>query len=105
MNTIGARLRDLTNSELAQWRLTVPDITQMDAVAGSGRNLVSKHQIQSGLSVENEQADARRDGRTRLARPKWLGAIGGREIFIFTCSADHEQDSIGNPVDPHYSTV
>ena len=40
----------------------------MDAAAGIGRNSVSKHQIQP--SVGNEQADAGRDGRTRLARPK-----------------------------------
>ena len=39
----------------------------MDAAAEIGRNFVSKHQRFS-LSVENEQADVGRDGRTRLAR-------------------------------------
>ena len=35
------------------------------------------------LSVENEQADAGRNGRTRLARPNLRRANGDREIFIF----------------------
>ena len=40
---------------------------QMDAAAELGRNPVSKHQIQPEYG--DEQADARRDCRTRLARP------------------------------------
>ena len=40
----------------------------MDAAAEIGRNPVSKHQIRPGC-VENEQADARQDRRTRLAKP------------------------------------
>ena len=40
----------------------------MDAVAESGRNPVSKRTIFS-LGVENEQADAGRDGRSCLVRP------------------------------------
>ena len=39
----------------------------MDAAAGIGRNPVCKHQIQPEYG--DEQADAGRDGRTRLARP------------------------------------
>ena len=39
----------------------------MDAAAEIGRNPVSKHQIQPEHG--DEQADAGRDGRTRLARP------------------------------------
>ena len=38
----------------------------MDAAAKSGRNPVSKHQIQPECG-ENEQADAGRNGRTCLA--------------------------------------
>ena len=41
----------------------------MDADPEIGRNPVSKQQIQPKLSTENEQADAGRDDRTRLARP------------------------------------
>ena len=41
----------------------------MDAAAESDWNPVSKHQNNSEC-VENEQDDAGRDGRTRLARPK-----------------------------------
>ena len=39
----------------------------IDAAAELGRNSVSKHQIQ--LKYGDEQADAERDCRTRLARP------------------------------------
>ena len=64
----------------------------MDAAAELGRNPVSKHQIQPEYG--DEQADAGRDGWTRLARPK-----------KFLCSADHEQDwQPYYPVDP-YSAI
>ena len=50
----------------------------MDAAAVDiGRNPV-RVSTRFRLSVENEQADAGRDGRTRLS-----GANGDREIFIF----------------------
>ena len=65
MNAIGSQLRDPISSGLARWRLTV----HVDAVAESGRNTVSKHQVRFSLSVDNERADAGRDGRTRRARP------------------------------------
>ena len=39
----------------------------MDAAAELGRNLVSKHQIQPEYG--DDQADAGRDGFSRLARP------------------------------------
>ena len=41
VNTIDTQLRDPINSGLARWRLAV----KMEAVAESGRNPVSKHQI------------------------------------------------------------
>ena len=47
----------------------------MDATAEIKRNLVSKHQNFS-LNVENEQADAGRNGRTRLARPNSQARTG-----------------------------
>ena len=40
---------------------------QMDAAAEIGRNPVSKHQVQPEYG--HEQADAERDGRTRLVIP------------------------------------
>ena len=47
-----------------------------------GRNSVSKHHIQPEYG--DEQADAGRDCRTRLARPNCqAGANADREIFIF----------------------
>ena len=69
----------------------------MDATAEIGRNPVSEHQIQP-LSMENEQADAGRDDRTRLTRPHSQARTGtGKKQFA--CSADHEQDWQPYPVD------
>ena len=54
----------------------------MDAAAELGKNLVSKHQIQPEYG--DGQADAGRDGRSRLARPNnFSGANADRETFIF----------------------
>ena len=74
----------------------------MDAGAEIGRNPVSKHQIQP--EDGDEQADAGRDCRTRLARPN-SRARTGTEEYSFSCSADHEeQDWQPYPVDP-YSAI
>ena len=63
----------------------------MDAAAEIGTNLVSLS-TRFSLSMENEQADAERDGRTRLARPNsFSGTNEDREKNIFPCSAHHEQ--------------
>ena len=52
----------------------------MDTAAEIGRNPVRKHQIQP--EMENEQADAGRDGRTRLARPNSQARTGtGKYLF------------------------
>ena len=55
------------------------------------------------LTVENEEADARRGGRTRRARPN-SQALRGQGDAYFRCSADHEQDWQPYPVDP-YSAI
>ena len=47
---------------------------QMDDAAEIGRNPVSKHQIQPEYG--DEQADAGRDCRTRLARPNSQARTG-----------------------------
>ena len=67
MNAIGAQLRDPINSGLTQWRLAVLNIIMDAAGAEIGRNPVCKYQIQPEYG--DEQADAGRDCRTRLARP------------------------------------
>ena len=55
----------------------------MDAAAELGRNPVSKHQIQPA-EYGDEQADAGRDCRTRLARPNSQARTNAdREISIF----------------------
>ena len=70
----------------------------MDAAAELGRNPVSKHQNQPEYG--DEQADAGRDCRTRLARPNSQARTGtGKKIF--PCSGDHEQDWQPYPVDPY----
>ena len=65
------------------------------------RNLGSKLQIQP--EYRDEQADAGRDCRTRLARPNCQARTGKGNIN-FPCSADHEQDWQPYPVDL-YSTI
>ena len=53
----------------------------------AGRPVCIKHQIQPEC-MENEQADAGRDGRTRLARSNSQArTVTGK--LIFSCSADH----------------
>ena len=49
----------------------------MDAAAELGKNPVSKHQIQPEYG--DEQADAGRDGLTRLARPNSQARTGTGE--------------------------
>ena len=73
----------------------------MDAAAELGRNPVGKHQIQSEYG--DEQADAGRDGCTRLARPN-SQARTGTGGYYFPYSADHEQDWQPYPFDP-YSAI
>ena len=70
----------------------------MDAAAELGGNPVSKYQIQPEYG--DEQADAGRDCRTRLARPS-SQARTRTEKYSFPCSADHEQDWQPHPVDPY----
>ena len=79
-------------------RMAVDGI-KVDAVAGSWKNPVNKHQpIRFSLSVENKRADAGRDGRTLLAR-QILRREWGQGNAHFLCSAGHEQDWQPYPVD------
>ena len=66
VNAIGTQLRDPILLGLTRWRLAVW-YKYMDAAAELRGNPVSKHQIQPEYG--DEQADAGRDCRTRLARP------------------------------------
>ena len=69
----------------------------MNVAAELGRNPVSKHQTQPEYG--DEQADAGRDCRTRLARQNsQVRTETGKKK---TCSADHEQDWQPYPVDPY----
>ena len=70
----------------------------MDAAAELGKNPVSNHQIQR--KYRDEEADAGRDCRTRLARPNSQARTRTGK-FHFPCSADHVQDWQPYPVDPY----
>ena len=61
----------------------------MDAAAEIGRNSAGKHQIQPEYG--DEQADAGRDGRTRLAGPNSQARKGTGNYIHFPCSADHDE--------------
>ena len=73
MNAIGTQLRDPINLGLTRRRMAVLN-KQIDAAAELVRNPVSKHQIQPENG--DEQADAGRDCRTRLARPNSQARTG-----------------------------
>ena len=64
----------------------------MDAAAEIGRDPVSKHDIQPEYGDEQDDAGP---------EIKFSGANGDRAIFIFPCSADHEEDWQPYPVDPY----
>ena len=73
----------------------------MDAAAELGRNSLSKHHIQPGYG--DEQADAGRDCRTRLARQNSQARTNAdREISIFPVQlTTYVQDWQPYPVDPY----
>ena len=75
----------------------------MDAAAELGRNSVSKHQIQPEYG--DEQADAGRDWRTRLARLNSLARTRTGEYLVFVFPVQLTTSKIGNlqpyPVDPY----
>ena len=69
MDAVGTHSRDPINSGLTRWRMAVIK-EQVDAAAELGKNPVSKHHYQIHPEYDgDEQADAGRDSRTRLARP------------------------------------
>ena len=76
----------------------------MDAAEKSGRNPVSKYQIQPECG-DDEQADAGRDGGTYLARPNFLARTGTGKYPFSPYSADHEQDWQPDPVDPYSANI
>ena len=51
----------------------------MDAAAELGRSTMSKHRF--NVSIENEQADTRRDSQTCPAKPSFQARTGARKIF------------------------
>ena len=68
----------------------------MGTAAEIGRNSVSRHQIH--LRVENEQAAAGRDCRTRLARPNSQARTGTGKysLSIFTFHVELTMSRIDN---------
>ena len=51
--------------------------------------------------MENEQADAGRDGQTHIVRPNSQPRAETGTNLHFTCSVDHEQNQQPYPVDPY----
>ena len=51
--------------------------------------------------MENERADAGRDGRTPVSRDQIRRRERGEGKYHFSCSADHEQEWQPSPVDPY----
>ena len=66
----------------------------MDAAAELGRNPVSKHQVQP--ECEDEQADAGRYCRTRLARPNSQARTTRTGKYLFSLSVRLTTSRIGN---------
>ena len=60
----------------------------MDAAVDIGSNPVSKHQTRFSLSVENEQADTRRDGQICLTKRNSQARTGRRKIFPAQLTTD-----------------
>ena len=90
---------DLTRQHPVETTLKLAGPVDAAAAAELGRNpVISSHQIQPECG--DEQADAGRDGRTRLARPNFQARTGTGKNAIFPCLADHEQDWQPYPVDP-----
>ena len=100
MNAIGTHLRDPINSGLTRWRVAVLNI-QWTPPRELGRNPVSKHQIQPEYG--DEQADAGRDCRIRLARPNSQARTRTEGNIVFPFSADHVQGWQPYPVDQYSS--
>ena len=76
VDAIGTQLSELMNSGLTRWRLTV----NVDAVAESGRNPVSEHQIDDPARL-CRMCGLTRDGT--VEETKCLGANGDGEKNIF----------------------
>ena len=70
-------------------------------ITESGRNSASKHQpIRFILSVENERADAGRDGRTSFARPNFQARTGTTKKNSFPVQVITSRIGKPYPVDP-----
>ena len=103
-----ALCRRTLGSERHRYAIAWPDKLGTDPMAyggfingrhrGTRGNPVSKHEVQPENG--DEQADAGRDGWTRLAKPNSQARTGTGEYY-FPCSADHEQDWQPYPVDPY----
>ena len=101
VNAIGTQLCDPINSGMARWRMAVS--YGGNAVTEIERKPVSKHQpIRFSLSVENERADAGRDGQACLARPTFQARTGTGKYSFFPCPAHHAQDWQPYPAEADY---
>ena len=77
----------------------------MDAAAELGRNPVSKHQIQPGYG--DEEADAGRDCRTRIAKPNSQARATrtGKYLFVPLMQTSGVNIPVTNPLSRHRRDV
>ena len=77
VNAIGTQLQDLINSGLTRWRFKL-----INGRRRGKREEFRELSTRSSLGVENEQADAGRDGRICLAKPSSQARTGaGKKSF------------------------
>ena len=94
MNAMSTQLRDLINSGLTRWRISV---SYMDAAAELGRN-----PVRTRFSLSMEMSRLTRDGTAEpVSRAQILGHERGQGNLNFSCSADHVKDSQPYPVGPY----
>ena len=80
VNTIGTQLRGPINSGLTQWCTRYVGINKWTPPRTSGG--IPRVSTKFSLSVENEQAVAGRDDRTRLARPNSRARTGTGKYYV-----------------------
>ena len=98
MNVIGTQLREPITSGLIRWRLTVH--VYVGFVVENGNQSRECASTRFRLSVDDERADAERNGQT-VSRDQILGRERKQGNIHFPCLADDEQDWQPYPVDPY----
>ena len=87
VNATGTQMRDPIHLGLIRWRMTVKVETEAPQESG-GKKSSPRVSTRFSPDVENERADAGREGGTCLATPNsWARAGSGKNSFLY--STDH----------------